>query len=230
MIRAVLLDIDDTLLDFDGYVKQSMRDGFAHFSLGEYDEEMFSVFKKINTSLWHRLENGEISFEELKRVRWSMVFNELGIDFDGVCFEDFFRKALYYSAIPVDGARDLLCYLSKRYPLYTASNGPYEQQMNRLKVGGLDSFFQGHFISERVGFSKPSYEFFDHCYCHVKAQIPEIMPDEIMMIGDSLTSDMKGAKAYGMQTCYFDKKMAGNVACERYDYYVSNLSDMKEIL
>ena len=67
MLKAVLFDIDNTLLSFDEYVKESMRCGFEKFNIGTYQEEMFSVFKEINTGLWERIETGEISFAELQK-------------------------------------------------------------------------------------------------------------------------------------------------------------------
>ena len=227
MIRAVLIDIDDTLLDFDAYVKESMRKGFKAFSLPQYTDDMFDTFRKVNTMLWHKLEEGKLSFEELKKVRWALVLKELGIDFDGVAFEEYFRKELFFSAIPVEGAEEFLVYLHKRFPLYTASNGPYEQQRNRLKVAGFDRYFTDHFISEQIGFSKPSGEFFEHCFQTVRSKIPDVEPEEILMIGDSISSDVIGANSFGMKTCFFDKKMVGNNGQAPYDFYITCLDQIK---
>ena len=124
MIKVIFIDIDNTLLSFDEYVKQAMREGFEKFGLGEYRGEMFGVFLGINAKLWRAIEKKEITFEELGQIRWNMVFEKLGIDFDGVVFEDYFRARLRESAIPVDGAYEMLDYLSSKYTLCAASNGP----------------------------------------------------------------------------------------------------------
>ena len=89
LIKVVLIDIDNTLLSFTGYVKESMREGFSYFGLKPYTEDMFSIFEKINNSLWRQLEQGTLTFEELEKCRWNMIFKELGIVFDGPTFEEF---------------------------------------------------------------------------------------------------------------------------------------------
>ena len=132
LIKVVLLDIDNTLLSFSGYVKEAMRDGFSRFGLKPYTDEMFPIFEKINNSLWRQLEQGALTFEELLECRWNRIFKALEIDFDGKKFEEYFRRELFYSAVPEEGANDLLDYLKSKYILCVASNGPYEQQMNRL--------------------------------------------------------------------------------------------------
>ncbi|MBR5295457.1 MAG: HAD family hydrolase, partial [Clostridia bacterium] len=90
-IKAVLIDIDDTLLDFDAYVKESMKTGFQKFGFPPFREEMYQVFLGINTQLWGDLEKGILTFQELKSKRWSMVLEALNIDFDGNIFENYFR-------------------------------------------------------------------------------------------------------------------------------------------
>lgn len=83
MIQVVLIDIDNTLLSFSGYVKEAMRDGFAQYGLKPYTEAMFPVFERINNSLWEQIEQGTLSFEELTEIRWNLIFHALGISFDG---------------------------------------------------------------------------------------------------------------------------------------------------
>lgn len=90
MIKAILLDIDNTLLDFDAYVKDSMKSGFKKFGLGTYKDSDYNTFTVINNGLWHEIEEGTLTFEELKKIRWNKVFDALGISFDGVLFEKYF--------------------------------------------------------------------------------------------------------------------------------------------
>ena len=163
MIKVVLIDVDNTLLDFDACVKAALKDGFAHFGLPEYREEMFPIFTKINNALWHRIETGELTREQLMKIRFDRIFEALGIAFDGVTFEEYFRQYLFDSAIHVKGAVELLQYLSGKYVVCAASNGPYEQQLHRLEAGGLAPYLTYSFISENVGAEKPSRQFFDVC-------------------------------------------------------------------
>lgn len=235
MIRAVFIDIDNTLLDFDAYVRQTMREGFEKFGLGAYDEGMFSTFLKINNQLWGQIEQGQITMDELMQVRWNRIFAALGIRFDGVRFEDYFRDCLFESAIPVEYAPELLAYLQKKYILCAASNGPYAQQINRLERGGMLGCFSGLFISSRVGAAKPSPVFFNRCLKELNAFLAErgeaeILPSEIMMLGDSLSSDMAGAIGMGMKTCYFDRSRSGDTRGMHIDHVVFSLREVQEFL
>ena len=231
MIRAVLLDIDNTLLDFDAYVQTAMKEGFEQFGLGEYTQNTYEIFLSINGPLWHALEKKEITYQELLQVRWNKVFAALGITFDGLAFEKYFKGRLFHTAIPEQGAEKLLNYLQGRYILATASNGPYEQQINRLKISGMYDKMAHHFISEAMGVAKPAWEYFDYCLTEINRNLTDaVKPDEVLMIGDSLSSDIAGAKAYGMKTCFYDKQKKGDTKGLCPDYIVTDLEKILNIL
>ena len=207
MIKVVLIDIDNTLLSFTGYVKEAMREGFSLFGLKPYTEAMFPVFKSINDSLWGQLEQGTLTFEE------------------------YFREKLFYNAVPEDGAEDLLKYLCRKYTLCAASNGPYEQQINRLRVGEMDEYFTCYFISSQVGAQKPSREFFDHCFSVLRnTEHPDLAPEEVIIIGDSISSDISGGYDYGMHTCLYQKSEITGRGDPRAEYVVRSLAEIKNIL
>ena len=200
-IRYILIDIDDTLLDFSRCSDEAMLRAADECGLN-FPDGYYTVFKSINDSLWRRIEKGEITTDDLYRIRWNLIFGEIGIDFDGVGFETVFRHRLNESAVPVEGARELLEKLCGRYSLFAASNAPSGQQEERLKKACLYSFFDGFFISDDIGASKPSKEYFDRCF----EKLGNPLPDEVLLIGDSLTADINGAKAYGMPAILFDNK------------------------
>ncbi len=234
-IKAVLIDIDNTLLDFDACVKKAIEGGFEKFGLCSYDDSVFGVFQRVNSRLWQKIELGTMTYEELLEERWNIIFSELNASFDGRVFEEYFRKYIFESAIPVDGADEILVYLKERYILCVASNGPYAQQVNRLKKAGMLSDFSKLFISESIGFSKPSQEFFLHCLGELNAECGsqserEIHPSEIVMIGDSLSSDMAGAITFGLKTCYFDKNKTQKTDGLPVDYVIDNLRDIRLFL
>lgn len=231
MIKVVLIDIDDTLLSFSGYVKEAMRDGFALFGLKPYTDAMFPVFERINDSLWGQIEQGTLAFEELIKCRWNLIFKELGIDFDGSVFEEYFRKKLFSSAVPEDGAVDLLDYLHSKYMLCAVSNGPYEQQMNRLRIGKMIDYFSHCFISSQIGAQKPDRQFFDHCFKVLREDaFPGLLPGEMMIIGDSISSDISGGIDYGMHTCLYQKNTTPESKTFGIEYVVNSLAAIKEIL
>ncbi len=231
MLKVILFDVDNTLLSFDEYVKESMKNGFEKFKIGTYEDGMFSVFNQINTGLWQQLEKGELDFEELQEKRWNMIFECLGISYDGVAFEKYFRECLFESAIPESGAMELLEYLHGKYILCVASNGPYAQQVNRLKISGLLPYFSDLFISEEIGSSKPSEKFFNTCINRLNAKSEQkIQPCEMMIIGDSLSSDMAGGIQSGMQTCYYNPGKKSIPCGMKLQYHVSSLKEIETIL
>ena len=231
MIKVVLFDMDNTLLSFDEYVKRTMQSGFAKFGIGVYEEEMFSVFRQINNGLWQSIEKGELTFEALQKKRWNMIFNRLGISFDGEVFEKYFRACLFDSAIPEDGAMELLAYLHGKYTLCVASNGPYLQQVNRLRISGMLPYFSHLFISEEIGSAKPSEHFFKACMqrLHSKAG-EEVLPGEMLIIGDSLSSDMALGTQFGMQTCFYNPQRQPIPRGMELQYTVSTLREIESIL
>ena len=231
MIKVVFLDIDNTLLSFSGYVKDTMRKGFSQFNLCTYTDDMFDVFERVNNGLWRQIERGELTFEQLEKVRWNKVFAELSINFDGVAFEKYFRASLFDNAIPEPYANEILDYLSQKYVLCAASNGPYEQQLNRLRVGRMYDCFTHFFISSQVGAQKPAPEFFDYCFNALRASgMPDITPQQTIIIGDSMTSDMAGGRQYGMHTCLYRKDASQRTAPDGVDYVVSHLAEIEKIL
>jgi len=103
MLKAVLMDIDDTLLDFGKCAEQAMRIGFAEWGL-PYDDSTYATFTRINDGLWLMIERGELTTQQLFQFRWNRIFDALGIQADGAAFEKRFLDLLYETAIPVDGA------------------------------------------------------------------------------------------------------------------------------
>lgn len=233
MIKVVFLDIDDTLLSFSAYVREAIKSGFAKYHLHPVTDdidELMAIYGKVNGALWRQLERGELSFDELIAIRWNRVFEAMGIAFDGPAFERYFRGALHESAIPEPGAKELLEYLQGKYTLCAASNGPYEQQVHRLDVGGMRDAFLHCFISEQVGVQKPDPRFFEHCFETLRMDGLDVRPDETILIGDSLTSDVAGGKNYGMKTCWYRKKAAPVPEGGAPDYIVDRLAQVQELL
>lgn len=231
MIKAVFIDVDDTLLDFRLTMETIMKAGFEKYSLGEYRPEMLDIAISTSVEVWRAYERGEIGYGEILSQRWNRIFAKLGIDFDGETFEKFFRDYIFDSAILVDGAIELLEHLRGKYILCVASNGPNDQQMNRLKIAGMTEYFEHFFVSERLGAAKPSVEFFSRAIEELCTDREErILPGEIMMIGDSLTSDMAGGIANGLVTCFFNKRGVSHTDGLEVDYTVRSLKEILDIL
>lgn len=225
MIKAVFIDIDNTLLDFNACAKTAIRLLFDEYNR-EFTEEVFDVFLRINDRLWLEIEKGTLTKDELHRIRWQLIFDELGISICGEEFEKGFIKTLITCAEPVDGARDILKYLSSKYPVFAVSNSGHNQQMARLEKAGMAQFVQKVFLSETIGFSKPRKEFFDGCF----SELSGLSPENVIIIGDSLSADIAGGAGYGLKTCWFNflgEKLPESITP---DYIVTRLSDIKNIL
>lgn len=219
----MLVDVDNTLLDFKLCSFHSMRSACEDFSI-HFEKSMFDAFYRINTGLWHEIEKGDLTVEKLFEIRWNVIFKELGVKgVDGVEFEKDFHKYLNVSAVKVEGADDALDYLSKKYEVCVASNAPARQQQERMRRAGLDKYISRYFISEELKASKPDKEFFDKAFSTLN-----ISPNEAVMLGDSPTADVAGAKAYGLKTVFFDAENAGNIAGA--DFVIKKLVEIKTVL
>ena len=225
-IKAIFFDVDNTLLDFDLGAKTLMANLLEERGK-KFEDEMFSTFTRINNGLWKTLERGEITKDELYAVRWNRVFEAIGIDgIDGPDFEKYFKSGLHESAFLIDGATEILAYLKPKYRLFAATNGGIAQQTNRLEKSNLLGYFDGIFASEAIGFPKPTKEFFDKCFENAGG----IKPEETLMIGDSPSADIIGAKNYGMKTLRFRFGNNINLECKEADAEVYKLADIRNFL
>lgn len=214
---TIFIDVDNTLLDFDACANKSIELACAKFGV-PYTTRLVDVFHPINLDLWHRLERKEITKEQLFQVRFNKVFEVLGIDCDGHAFEDAFHKSLFETAIKIDGAEHLLKYLHSKFKVYVASNATLAQQQNRLKNADLLKYIDGIFVSEEIGYPKPQKAFFDACF----AALPQADAKDTLMIGDSVSADINGAREYGMKTLWYNHRheSTDGVKC---DFVVDNL-------
>ena len=225
MIKAVLIDIDDTLLDFIKSAKCAIKTIFS--SLGfEYNEQVGQTFQEINEELWRKIERRELTKQEMYSLRWTTILKALNINYDGLEMEKLFRSTLSGLAEPVDNAYDILEYLYQKYPLYAATNSSYEHQHKRLTKSDMLKYFQKVFVSEKMGALKPAKEFFDGCL----KEMGDISTDEIVIIGDSLTADIFGGKDYGLKTIWFNPNNLPKPSSHIPDYTVNSLLEIKQIL
>ena len=223
MIKAILLDIDDTILDWDLCSHEAIRLAIEEL---KYDipNTIYDAYDKINPKLWHMHEKKEITMDELFQMRFNKIFNEIGVSYDGVLFEKIFRKYILDSHIFIPNAKETLEYLYSKYDVYAASNSTLYQQLRRLSMANIIDYFTDIFVSEELGASKPSREFYDACLKRMHHK-----KEEIIVIGDSLTSDIFGAYNYGLQSIWFNKK---NIKEKEalYTYKVLSLNEIRKYL
>lgn len=200
-IKAVFMDVDDTLLDFNECARQNIKECFALNGL-PYTDHVFDVFLKRNIEYWKRIELGTLTVEELHRTRWNSILKELGLEADGQKFELDFIAGLREQAVPIEGADHVMAYLHSKYKVFVVSNATCIQQSRRLGKVDLLKYCDGIFGSLDIGFNKPDARYYDYCWQHTGG----IGPKETVIIGDSLTADIRGGIEQGMLTCWFNHR------------------------
>lgn len=224
MYKIILIDLDNTILDFNAAEENSIRYLFEIYGV-ENNRENLEKYRKINVYMWGELEKGNMSKDEILTKRFEEFFKLFGIEVDGKKAEDVFRSHLDRNSQLIDGAFELLLELKKMdKKIYTASNGVYSTQIKRMTDSKIYNLFDGHFISEKVGFEKPDRRFFEYCFKNIDGANLKNM----LMVGDRIESDINGAKNFGIDSCYFDRKgtMNGKFAT----YTISNLTDLLKIV
>ena len=201
MIRNVLFDLDDTLFDFHKAEKIALTKTLVHFGI-DPTEETLALYSTINAAHWKRLELGEISREEVKVGRYRELFKTIGVECDPVKATAYYESMLAIGHYFMPGAPELLEELYRKYRLYIVSNGTAKVQEGRIGSSGIAKYMDGIFISQILGANKPDKQFFDICF----AEIPDFSLSETVIIGDSLSSDIKGGINAGITTVCFNPK------------------------
>ena len=225
MIRYVLFDVDDTLLDFGKAEAAAIRKTFERIGI-PVTEELIRRYSEINAQQWSRFEKGEITREKLLTERFDILFSELGINVPSEMAQASYEYLLGIGHYFVDGAEELLQALKDKYELYIVSNGNASVQDRRLKSAGIIPYFKDIFISERVGFNKPSAEFFETCF----ERIPGFEKDKAVIVGDRLSSDILGGMNAGVKTCWFNPRGDAPDPDIPADYEIKHLSELPALL
>ena len=224
---TIFWDLDQTLLNFDLSMDYALRAVFERFGL-EINDEIVARYDVINRGYWNRLELGEITKEELKVGRFRTLFTELGIDrVTPEEVQDIYQKELGSVFFYMDGAKELVTRLrAEGYRQYVVTNGVNATQENKMKLSGLDQIMDGVFVSELMGYPKPRKEYFDACF----ALLPDVRREECILVGDSLTSDMRGANNACITACWFNPSDSKKDVDVRTDYEINRLEDLLKIL
>ena len=225
MIRNVLFDLDDTLFDFHKAEKIALTKTLMHFGI-DPTEETLALYSTINAAHWKRLELGEISREEVKVGRYRELFKTIGVECDPVKATAYYESMLAIGHYFMPGAPELLEELYRKYRLYIVSNGTAKVQEGRIGSSGIKKYMDGIFISQILGANKPDKQFFDICF----SEIPDFSLSETVIIGDSLSSDIKGGINAGIITVWFNPKGIENDNDIKPDYTIKELSEVPGLL
>lgn len=227
MIRVILWDIDGTLLDFKAAEKQAMEGCFRHFGLGELTSGQIARYSALNQRYWRMLEAGQITKSRLLVERFEEFFREEGLN-PGIAaqFNDHYQILLGETVCFLDNGYDLIARLRGRVGQYAVTNGTQIAQNRKLAKSGLDKLFDGVFISELTGAEKPDPAFFDHVFRH----IPPVAREDVLIVGDSLTSDMRGGRSAGIRCCWYNPNGLTPPEDMKPDYVISNLNQVEQLI
>ena len=224
MYQVILMDLDNTILDFDSAERFSFQKVVEHVGL-EYGEGLILDYQRINKLLWHELEQGKISKSEIFNTRFLEFFKLHGHHVDNQEVEKIFREHLDNSAELIQGAKHTLEELRRRGKrVYSASNGVYSTQISRMTKSGILDLFDGHFISEKIQHEKPAIGFFDYCVKHLE----EVARKDILMVGDTPLSDIQGALNSGIDACFYRHNK--NLVCKEAKYTIDDITHLLEIV
>lgn len=223
---TILWDVDGTLLDFTYSQRYAITKCF-HTIGREITEEQIKRYSRINDDYWRRLELGEITKAQLLTGRFSTLFDEYGIrDVDLEAFTKEYQEALGSVFSYIDDSPAVCRALQGRVRQYVITNGVTSTQENKLKLSGLAEVMEELFISEQIGTPKPGREFFDYCLEHIS----EKDKSRILIVGDSLSSDIKGGVLSGIPTCWYRPEGTENPTPYRPDYEISDLHMLCDIV
>ncbi len=230
MIKAILWDVDGTILDFEAAEKAAIKKGFKVHHLGEVTDEMIRDYSKINISFWERLEKKELTKKEVLRGRFEAFFTKYNIphtDQVVIDFDDDYQINLTDTICVRDDALNIIQSLLPKVRQGIITNGTKTCQDIKLHKTGLDELLKGHiYISEVVGHEKPSPDYF----APILEDFKGIAPEEILVVGDSLTSDIKGGINIGARTCWYNYKHLPNTRGVHPDFEIDDLHEVTTLI
>lgn len=226
MIKTILWDIDGTLLDFLKSEDYGIRACLEEIGFHGCDDALLARYSQINRLHWEALERGELTKRQVLIGRFQRFFQETGIDCPDVeAFNASYQKKLGEHFFENERSLELCSRLRGRVKQYAVTNGTVEAQRNKLRYSGLGALMDGVFISDEIGAEKPTRAFFDAVFSVTGTPAP----GEAMIVGDSLTSDMRGGNNAGLICCWYNPGRKKNHTDVRVDYEIQSIWEVERL-
>lgn len=219
--RTVLFDADQTLLDFKRSESAALCEALAAMGVVA-DVDMLKKYSEINGATWKRLERGEITKKELRTVRFAEFCDFYHLSLDVEKLAERYLASLASKSFLMDGALEVCRTLASSCRLYIITNGIASVQHGRLDPSPIRPYFQALFISDELGVEKPDKAFFEK----VTAKIPDFDPADTLVVGDSLSSDIRGGICAGLDTCWLNPNGLEAPCDMKITYTVTRLEDV----
>lgn len=224
--EVILFDADDTLFDFKKSEKEAFRNTMLEFNL-DYDENYhLKVYHNINSEIWKEFEQGYITQEKLKIERFKRLSDKLKISFDEAKFGKSYMRNLSDASFLLDGSIDLIKSLRKNYKLSIITNGLTSVQDGRIKKSIIAKYFDDIVISEEISISKPDSRIFEYALKNINY----FDKSRVLMVGDSLSSDIQGGINFGIDTCWYNPNKITNKTEIKPTYEISCFDDLRDLL
>lgn len=225
MIKNILFDLDDTLLDFHKAERAALQKTLMHLDL-EPTEEMLARYSALNLAQWKLLEQGKLTHAQVKVRRYQLLFEEIGARCSAESATSYYEEQLSIGHYFMEGAEQALQALSKSFRLFIVSNGTASVQRSRIESAGIAKYLSGLFISQEIGYNKPNPAFFHACF----KQIEGFSKAETVIVGDSLTSDIQGGNSVGIATVWYNPHGDANHTGIQPRFEVRKLSELEQLI
>jgi YjjG family noncanonical pyrimidine nucleotidase len=223
--ELLIFDLDNTLFDYNKAENYALDKTLNYFRItsSEFLKESYRI---INERNWQKLERGEITSMQLRELRFKEFGEHHGFNWDPAEVSRIYLEYLGKGGFIIEGADVLLNELRKVYPLASVTNGISDVQRSRLKNSPFEGFFNPLIISDEVGVAKPHADIFRILF----EKAGSVDKKSVLMIGDSLSSDMKGASDFGMKTCWYNPGNLSLDSTARPDFIIKNLNEIRDIV
>ena len=219
----LLFDLDNTILDFGKSSKYAFKMLLQSIDPDLDSDVLYPIYNEINHEVWDKREAGLICHSELKWKRWDLFFKAKNIDSNPHIANDVYFDGIKEYPFYVDHALDMLEDIKPHFNLMMVTNGLSEVQWPRIKAKNLEPHFEHIIISDEIGVAKPQPAFFDHC--HDLLGKPE--KDRVLVIGDTLKSDILGGNNFGYKTCWYNYYGKENTTGIKPDFKIDTIKDLK---
>jgi len=222
--KIILFDADNTLLDFDKAQYSGFRVVLERYGI-VYTDKVYEEYERINHSLWSAFERGEIGTDYVQTERFSALFRTLGQNFNGTDANGVYQEALKEQCQLMPYALEVCRELSTFTTLVIVTNGVGMTQKARIAKSEIANYISLVVVSEDVGFQKPSINFFNEVFSRLNN--PNL--SDILIVGDSLASDIQGGINAGIRTCYYVPESEGVITDITPDYVINDLRKLVKI-